>query len=70
LALSETSERPRHQQLIGAPQDDLCAPVIVLNRPLDFNLVAFKLADVAQLFLVRRKYNHHKSTGLGLLAKV
>jgi len=56
-------------QLLGAAQNDLGAPIIVLDRSLDFDLTAFELANVAQFLEIGGEYDNSEGTRL-LLAEV
>jgi hypothetical protein len=57
-------------QLLAAPQNDLCATLTVLDGSLDFNLPAFRLANIAHLFEIAREHDYGERARLAVLAKV
>ena len=46
------------------------ASVVILDRPLDFNLPAFELANVSHSLEVAGQHDHGEGTDLGILAEI
>ena len=57
-------------QLLGPAQDNLRSPAKILDGPLDFNLLAFQLVNVSQLFKIGRENDHNEWARLGVVAEI
>ena len=57
-------------ELSGALQNNLRAPVIQLDRPVDFNHFALQLTNVPYVFEVAREHHHREGADPVVLAEI